>query len=147
MNKKELTSLVRRIVREEVEKEVQRNIGLIEARITRSFRKTLEEVLTESVVSEGKKIPKKKKTKAKKLNSPVQENNMEWNTGNSKLDKILLETKDTIPPETDGPGVMIDANRPSIAEDPTVPEDLKEVFTRNYSDLMKKVDEKKTGVV
>jgi len=147
MNKKELVSFIQRIVQEEVEKEVKRNIGLIERKISKTFKTTLTEVFDHIDINSKSALVKKTNGKStikvkEKQSTKRPTNGIKWNTGNTMVDQILSETTKTIPQGDSTPFSTIDASEPSIIESEEVPEELKEVFTRNYSDLMKAITKK-----
>jgi len=144
MKKRELETLVRGIVREEV----NRNLKKVEARITKAFKETLNEVF------DGKmnKIdsPKKKKStdllselidipmEAEVEKSVPKRNEINWHTGDPALNNILENITEGIPAQ-EGLGVMPLVEEVSLDN---IPKEVANAMTRDYSELMEAMDKK-----
>lgn len=113
---------------------------IIRDSVNEELRSLLPEILkeffenrTDSHVVKTPTVPKIRQTLP--VQSPATKTSIQF-TKNKALNDILNETVVRIPPE--GTGMSIDGSAPSVTESPNLPGNLSEVFSRNYSSVLKK---------
>lgn len=151
MNKKNLVLLIRKIIKEEISKEMTE----MEKKVSKAIEGSLKEIIDtyENTMAEVPKIGTDVKSNGKSKNNILREieseisgrssstNLIEWNTGNSKLDEALSVTTKTIP-QSEGPGVLQEATGPSVIDNPNIPDHVRNAVTRDYSELMNAMNKK-----
>ena len=141
-NTKKIISLIREIVRQEVQKEVKQ-IFIKEGMKSMAQKSTLVEDTVMEVLPERKPKPKKKVTYT---NNPVLNDilndttslkeNSDWSTMNFKSEMAQSFGQPKIPPVTDIQGKPVDTSNKNVAT-------VVNAMTKDYSQLMKAIDKKK----
>tara|TARA_R110001592_G_scaffold31685_1_gene111468 strand:- start:136 stop:534 length:399 start_codon:yes stop_codon:yes gene_type:complete len=130
MKAKTFENLIRKIVREEIDYALRREIKTLKE----DLRDDLKPLIKEEIIETPKSIksPLKEKITGNSSINPPPSKNLEF-TQNSSLNDLLNETARG---DTNLEGGM-------MTPDPTIPDPVENVVNRDYSDLMKAISNKK----
>ena len=138
MKAKTFENLIRKIVREEIDYSLHREIKSLKEDLRSELKPTIVEH-TERQVEKQVEIPEITKQSLKEKimgNTPIKQRPKANFTQNSALNDLLNET-------AMGDTNTQTATAPSIMETANMPAPVAEAVTRDYSDLMKAINKKK----
>ena len=134
MKAKTFENLIRKVVREEIDYALRREI--------KSLKEDLRDELKPTIVEHTEPIVEAPETTKQSLrdqimgNEPIKSRPTQNYTANSALNDLLNET-------AQGDTNTQTAMAPSVMETANMPTPVAEAVTRDYSDLMKAIDKKK----
>ena len=134
MKAKTFENLIRKVVREEIDYALRREIKSLKEDLRDELKPTITEH-TEKLVE----VPETTKTSLREKimgNEPIKQHPIQNFTSNSALNDLLNET-------AQGDTNTQTAMAPSVMETANMPAPVAEAVTRDYSDLMKAIDKKK----
>ena len=132
---KELLFLIERMIQLEVKRQVDAAISNLRKSVPKQKKAPS---LSELLEAESPRHPSK-------IERPVVKNKAQIQTGNPIVDKILAETQGGLPQDPTGPLVLEESQVQSvvdIAKMSDAPDELKNIFTKDYRTLLKAVDKK-----
>jgi hypothetical protein len=134
MKAKTFENLIRKVVREEIDYSLRREIKSLKEDLRDELKPTITEH-TERMVE----VPKAAKTSLKEKimgTQPIKQQPMQNFTSNSALNDLLNET-------AQGDTNTQTATAPSITETTNMPDPVANVVNRDYRELMQAIDKKK----
>ena len=139
MKAKTFENLIRKIVREEIDYALRREIKTLKEDLRDELKPTITEHTERLVEVPNTPIPETAKTSLREKimgTAPVKQRPTQNYTSNSSLNDLLNET-------AMGDTNTQSAMAPSVMETANMPAPVAEAVTRDYSELMKAIKEKK----